>query len=636
MSTRQDTERRRQQRLAAERADIEAGARRRRRLRLGAGATRHRPSLAAAVLCLALAGCGSGGSATDHPAGRTADDAPRQRLSDHITGSLIATLRRRDAVWRTDFSRHSVSLDEFQVGGPPRDGIPPLDHPRSVRVWLGDRFLADREPVIAVVRARQARAYPLQILLWHEIVNDRLGGTPVAVTYCPLCNSGVVFDRRVGGRTLRFGTTGKLRNSNLVMWDRQTESWWQQLTGEGLVGRYTGTRLRPLESEILSWSDFEARYPHGTVLARPRGFDRPYGTNPYAGYDDQPGRPRLYDGRLDPRLPPRERVVAVHVGSRVGVVAFSRLSGPRVVSAHLGRTPVVVLYKRGVTSALDAYNLKSSRDVGTAAAFVPRAAGRRVDLVADRGDTFRDRRTGSIWDITGRAIVGPLKGARMRPLPDDQQFWFALAAFVPHARLLGTAPSAAPTADIRLIARTLRDTDVYVDPAVNRLVDSARLRRATAIASRAADGASIKLAFVNISDAQLDRVRDRLFEALDLDARGALVVTTPVSIAMRTKTLHPAAEQAIVETDAVALRSPPRDYTSALSELVYDTGLVIHNSAPGAVPRGHGANRNLRTFTGRFEGEKAGGAPTWLLVALVGGGAAAAAGAGLWALRRRP
>jgi len=134
----------------------------------------------------------------------------------------------------------------------------------------GDRFLDDREPVIVVERGAAARAYPLQILVWHEIVNDRLAGRPIAVTYCPLCNSGVVFDRRVDGRDLTFGTTGKLRRSDLVMWDRQTESWWQQFSGDALVGTLTGRRLRMLASQTLSWRDFKHIYPRGTVLSRTR------------------------------------------------------------------------------------------------------------------------------------------------------------------------------------------------------------------------------------------------------------------------------------------------------------------------------------------------------------------------------
>jgi hypothetical protein len=358
-------------------------------------------------------------------------------VTDRLTASQMEILRQRYPGWDTDFAKHAVPLSQFEDGGPPRDGIPPIDHPTVGELSAGDRFLSSREPVIAVEVNGQARAYPEQILVWHEIVNDRLGGRQVAVTYCPLCNSALVFDRRVLGRTLTFGTTGKLRNSDLVMWDRQTQSWWQQFSGTALVGRYAGTRLRALDSQVLSWAQFRASYPRGTVLLRPKGFDRPYGQNPYVGYDAVPtSRPRLYGGRLDPRLPPLERVVAVFAGRDAVVVPFSGLARQPVVTASVGDRPLVVLYARGVASALDARDIARSRDVGTAGAFDPRVRGRALRFTADGRDRFRDLQTGSSWDVTGRALSGPMRGARLRPLRHDEQFWFALAAFVPHARLL--------------------------------------------------------------------------------------------------------------------------------------------------------------------------------------------------------
>jgi hypothetical protein len=348
----------------------------------------------------------------------------------------VAAAHRAFPGWRTDFSRQAVPLSQFVDGGPPRDGIPPIDRPRPVTLAAGDGFLSPREPVIAVAVDGQARAYPEQILVWHEIVNDTLGGRPIAVTYCPLCNSALVFDRRVAGRTLSFGTTGKLRNSDLVMWDRHTQSWWQQFTGTALVGRYTGTRLRGLDSQVLSWSQFKTTYPRGTVLSRNTGFHRPYGTNPYVQYDVVPEQPPdFYGGRVDPRLPPRERVVAVFAGRSTVVVSFSALARQPVVSGSVAGRPLVVLYQRGVLSALDARAIARSRDVGTAGVFDPRVHGRTLRFAASRRGAFRDQ-TGSTWDVTGRAIAGPLRGSQLRPLRHDEQFWFALAAFVPRARLL--------------------------------------------------------------------------------------------------------------------------------------------------------------------------------------------------------
>jgi hypothetical protein len=341
------------------------------------------------------------------------------------------------SAWKTDFSRHSVPLGEFQSGGPPRDGIPPIDTPKPVAIRAAESWLDEREPVLVAEVGGQVRAYPVQILVWHEIVNDRLGGREIAVTYCPLCNSSLVFDRRLDGvGVLRFGTTGNLRKSDLVMWDDRTESWWQQLTGDAVVGRLTGRRLEVLASQTLSWADFKARYPGADVLSRDTGHHRDYGSNPYEGYEEPDSEPFLLNERADRRLPPKERVVAVRSGRSAVVIPFSRLERDPVAHVEVHGRPVVVLYKRGVVSALDNAAIARSRDVGTAGTFDARLDGRRLQFGAAGPGRFRDRQTRSLWDITGRAIAGPLAGDRLKPVTSDQQFWFALAAFLPDPEIV--------------------------------------------------------------------------------------------------------------------------------------------------------------------------------------------------------
>lgn len=368
-----------------------------------------------------IAGCGGG----------TAGDGARApQAADELRVSTDG--------WKTDFSRHSVPLGDFISGGPPRDGIPPIDDPNPIAIQDADEWLADKEPVLVVEVDGQARAYPIQILVWHEIVNDRLGGRAIAVTYCPLCNSSLVFDREVDGvGLLRFGTTGNLRHSDLVMWDDRTQSWWQQLTAEAVVGELTGTRLAVLPSQTLSWADFKDRHPDGDVLSRDTGHDREYGVNPYAGYDDPDSQPFLLEGEADRRLPPKERVVAIRDGEGAVVVPFSRLARDPVVEVEVGGAPIVVLYKRGVLSPLDNAAIARSRDVGTAGTFDRRLDGRTLSLEPAGEGRFRDRETGSAWDVPGRATSGPLSGSRLRPVVSDQQFWFALAAFLPVARIVG-------------------------------------------------------------------------------------------------------------------------------------------------------------------------------------------------------
>jgi hypothetical protein len=320
-------------------------------------------------------------------------------------------------------------------GGPPRDGIPPIDVPKTVSISEADRFLSRREPVIAVDLNGRVRAYPIQILVWHEIVNDTLGGAPIAVTYCPLCNSALVFDRRVAGRTLTFGTTGNLRHSDLVMWDRQTESWWQQIDARAVVGKLTGTRLAALPAQTLSWEQFKRSYPGGDVLSRDTGFDRDYGSNPYTSYDRPDVDPFPYEGPRDTRLPPKERVVAVRSGSQAVVVPFGVLRRRPVVTTEVAGQPIVIFYARGVASPLDRARIAESRDVGTAGAFDPRVRGRSLSFRAARGG-FVDEQTGSRWNIAGQATDGPLRGRRLRQLQHDEQFWFTVAAFLPDAKLL--------------------------------------------------------------------------------------------------------------------------------------------------------------------------------------------------------
>jgi hypothetical protein len=371
------------------------------------------------LVALAVGACDGGDS--------TAGDDARRGFDIDEVGFVTSG-------WETDFAKHSVPLSEFQSGGPPRDGIPPVDQPKPTSQADADEWLGDREPVLTVEVGEDVRAYPLQILVWHEIVNDTLGGRPIAVTYCPLCNSSLVFDRRVRGRTLTFGTTGNLRNSDLVMWDRQTESWWQQLTAEAVVGELTGTRLKVLPSQTLSWADFKRLHPDGDVLSRDTGVRRDYGRNPYQGYDEPDSHPFLFEGDPDDRLPPKERVVAVFTEGETVVVPFSRLARDPAFELEAGDLPVVVFHKRGVVSPLDAATIEDSRDVGTAAAFDRRVDGRALSFER-RGDGFVDTETGSLWDLAGRAVEGKLAGTRLRQIRQDQQFWFALAAFVPDARI---------------------------------------------------------------------------------------------------------------------------------------------------------------------------------------------------------
>jgi hypothetical protein len=336
--------------------------------------------------------------------------------------------------WKTDFGKHSVSWSEIMSGGPPKDGIRAIDTPELVGVGAADGWLKPREPVILFVHGADARAYPLQILIWHEIVNDTVGGLPVAITFCPLCNTAIAFDRRVKERTFSFGTTGKLRFSDLVMYDRQTESWWQQGTGQAIVGALTGTQLILLPAQTISWGTFREAFPGATVLSRHTGYNRPYGENPYVGYDDVNSSPFLYRGPKDPRLRPVERVVTVSRGGEDVAYPFSVLEKLRVANDTVGGHKIVILFEKGVTSALDQRSIPDSRDIGTAGVF-ERTVGGKVLTFSATASRITDAQTGSVWTILGTAITGPMAGTHLVPVVHGQHFWFAWAVFRPKTRI---------------------------------------------------------------------------------------------------------------------------------------------------------------------------------------------------------
>lgn len=215
----------------------------------------------------------------------------------------------------TDGVKHSVPLNEILGGGPPKDGIPSIDHPKFVSVAEAGNFLKDNEPGIALNFEDTNRFYPFQILVWHEIVNDTINAKRVLVTYCPLCLSGIVFDPVVSGERVEFGTSGKLWNSNLVMYDRKTDSLWSQILGEAIVGEKTGTRLAVLPSDQIKFGEWKKLHPEGVVLSRDTGATRFYGQDPYGDYYTTPGT-FFPVNKKDNRLSEKEFVLGVVINEK--------------------------------------------------------------------------------------------------------------------------------------------------------------------------------------------------------------------------------------------------------------------------------------------------------------------------------
>jgi len=335
----------------------------------------------------------------------------------------------------TDFSKHCVPYNQVFSGGPPKDAIPALSHPKFVPISQADSWLKSTEPVIFFQVGNDARAYPIQILIWHEIVNDTVGGVPVAVTFCPLCNTAIAFERTVKGRVLDFGTTGRLRFSNLLMYDRQTESWWQQITGQAIIGALTFTTLVPRPASIIAWATFKAAYPSGRVLSRDTGYGRPYGQNPYTGYDNVNQSPFLYSGPPIPgKLRPMVRILIVVLNGDAVVYPFDVLKQVQVVNDTVGNTDIVVLWTPGTASPLDTNIIAGGRDIGSATVYLRRLGGQHLTFTL-AGTTFRDKETGSTWDILGRATSGPLVGKTLTPVVATNSFWFAWAVYHPDTRV---------------------------------------------------------------------------------------------------------------------------------------------------------------------------------------------------------
>jgi uncharacterized protein DUF3179 len=319
-------------------------------------------------------------------------------------------------------------------GGPPPDGIPAIDHPRFLRTAQVN-FLKPDEPVLALQIGADARAYPVQILIWHEIVNDTVGRVPVAVTYCPLCNSAIAYDRRVAGRVLSFGTSGRLYDSNLVMYDRQTQSLWVQFTGQAVAGVLTGHQLHPYPMQTVSWGAWRAGHPRGWVLSRDTGYARPYGANPYPGYDNIHSRPFLFSGQVNGRYTAMTRLVGIRYGGAAVAVLLTTLRRRRVIDLTLAGHPVTVWWQPGTASALSSPTVAGGADVGATGAFSPVVDGRRLHFLPAAGG-FRDRETGSHWSLLGQAGAGPLTGQTLTPVTHVDTFWFVWAAFRPHTRVI--------------------------------------------------------------------------------------------------------------------------------------------------------------------------------------------------------
>lgn len=324
-------------------------------------------------------------------------------------------------------------------GGPPPDGIPAIDFPQFLPPDQIGFITSDEEPVIAIEVNGDARAYPVQILTWHEIVNDVVGDVPVAIAYCPLCNSAVAFEREFGSRTLTFGTSGSLYQSALVMYDRQTESLWAHFTGQGVVGHFAGAELTNVPVQTVSYGAWKEANPDGLVLTTETGYERRYGSNPYVGYDREDSNPinGFFRGEIDPRLLAKARIVGISDDFGSVAVRMDDLAAAGTMAITEGGRNLVAFFQPGLNSALDTRDISEGRDVGQSGVFEAKVGADELTFSAnDDNATFSDVETGSTWNIFGTAIDGELEGAQLQAVPHLDTFWFAWATYQPDTEIL--------------------------------------------------------------------------------------------------------------------------------------------------------------------------------------------------------
>ena len=410
---------------------------------------------AAAVLALVLAACGAGQDEEEPVASEDGaiDDAD-------VLGTDEGPGVREGFFWETDEEPSStIDIDEILSGGPPPDGIPPIDDPVYESFDAAAEWLVDDSPVMVVRGETETKVFPLAIMTWHEIVNDTLDGRPIVITYCPLCNSGLAFSSEIDGQVLDFGTSGRLWRSNLVMYDRQYGNLWTQFTGASIVGeRFLGQELDRLPTTLEGFAEARANDPDAAVLSRDTGHSRNYGRNPYTGYDAADNDPFLFRDETDARFPAMTRVVGFPDGDGTAVL-LDRAREDRVVAFEDEDHPVTLWWIPGQASALDTGSIDDGRDVGQTAAFIPVVDDRELTFEPVDGDAgagpgagpgadggaegdegaivrFRDTETGSGWSFAGRAIEGELEGAALQAVSIDDTFWFVWAVFKPDTDII--------------------------------------------------------------------------------------------------------------------------------------------------------------------------------------------------------
>jgi hypothetical protein len=317
-----------------------------------------------------------------------------------------------EGIMITNGQKHIVPLDKIKSGGPPKDGIPSIDNPKFVPV-SESQFVPDTTFVIGLDINGEKRAYPLFIMVWHEIVNDSVGGVPVAVTYCPLCFTNQVFERVIDGKEVEFGTSGKLYNSNLVMYDRLTDSYWSQALGVAITGELTGYELKRIPFDVISWADWKTLYPETLVLTTETGHIRSYGVDPYGDYYTDP-RILFPVEHEDDRMHPKKLILGFHEDDAFKAYKQDDVESAIVINDIFNNKPMMLV----------------SLFSGDSRAF-DRTVNDKVLTFDFVDNVIIDLESKSKWNYDGVAISGSMEGIQLVRLPFNPGFWFEWVAFHP-------------------------------------------------------------------------------------------------------------------------------------------------------------------------------------------------------------
>lgn len=314
--------------------------------------------------------------------------------------------------------------ENIQSGGPPKDGIPPIENPQYVSVSSSENFLNGKDAVFVVEASQPVKIFPQSILVWHEIVNDEINGEKASVTYCPLTGSAIGYKGRIAEQTTTFGTSGKLVNSNLIMYDRATSSFIPQILGVAVAGKQKGTPLEPFPVVWTTWEKAKTKYPDARVLSQNTGFSRAYGNDPYGSYLKKgtyydSGKPLFPVLAENNALPGKEVVVGLRVKSAAAALRKKKLSKEKVLNFTAGNISLVAFY---------------GDDLDTVRVF-KRAAGKTIYHFEFKGGKFTDKETGSFWTVYGECFGGKLKGKKLKPVHSIDAMWFAWDAYYPATKV---------------------------------------------------------------------------------------------------------------------------------------------------------------------------------------------------------